>query len=137
VGGGGARTGRAHAHITASRAARGGRCTGHGTSEPAIRIRRGPRESRDDAHVPWRELPPAESHGEAFEPAPRPGELEPIADLARYTTSIAADDLDEVCAWLGYDKINLAADAIRRRCGQSGAHSRRIGYRAPCSPHAG
>jgi pimeloyl-ACP methyl ester carboxylesterase len=33
--------------------------------------------------------------------------LERRADLAKYTTSIAADDLDDVRAWLGYDKINL------------------------------
>jgi pimeloyl-ACP methyl ester carboxylesterase len=29
------------------------------------------------------------------------------ADLTKYTTSIAMDDLDEVRAWLGYDRINL------------------------------
>jgi pimeloyl-ACP methyl ester carboxylesterase len=34
-------------------------------------------------------------------------ELEKRADLTRYTTSIAMDDLDDVRAWLGYDKINL------------------------------
>jgi pimeloyl-ACP methyl ester carboxylesterase len=34
-------------------------------------------------------------------------ELDQIADLTQYTTSIAADDLDEVRAWLGYDQINL------------------------------
>ena len=33
--------------------------------------------------------------------------LEPRADLTKYTTSIAIDDLDDVRAWLGYDKINL------------------------------
>jgi pimeloyl-ACP methyl ester carboxylesterase len=33
--------------------------------------------------------------------------LEPRADLTKYTTSIAMDDLDEVRAWLGYDRINL------------------------------
>jgi len=33
--------------------------------------------------------------------------LEQRADLTKYTTSIAMDDLDEVRAWLGYDKINL------------------------------
>src|SRR5262249_30791551 len=31
--------------------------------------------------------------------------LEKKADLTRYVTSIAMDDLDEVRAWLGYDKI--------------------------------
>ena len=34
-------------------------------------------------------------------------ELEPKADLTLYTTTIAADDMDEVRAALGYDKINL------------------------------
>ena len=33
--------------------------------------------------------------------------LEHRADLMRYTTSIAMDDLDDVRAWLGYDRINL------------------------------
>ncbi|MFL6505886.1 MAG: alpha/beta fold hydrolase, partial [Candidatus Udaeobacter sp.] len=33
--------------------------------------------------------------------------LEQRADLTKYTTSIATDDLDDVRAWLGYDKINL------------------------------
>jgi pimeloyl-ACP methyl ester carboxylesterase len=33
--------------------------------------------------------------------------LEQRADLTQYTTSIAIDDLDDVRAWLGYDKINL------------------------------
>jgi pimeloyl-ACP methyl ester carboxylesterase len=33
--------------------------------------------------------------------------LEKRADLTKYTTSIAMDDLDEVRAWLGYDRINL------------------------------
>jgi pimeloyl-ACP methyl ester carboxylesterase len=33
--------------------------------------------------------------------------LEQHADLTKYTTSIAMDDLDDVRAWLGYDKINL------------------------------
>ena len=33
--------------------------------------------------------------------------LEQRADLTKYTTSIAMDDLDDVRAWLGYDKINL------------------------------
>src|SRR5262245_30761314 len=34
-------------------------------------------------------------------------ELEKKADLRFYTTSIAMDDLDEVRAWLGYERINL------------------------------
>jgi len=33
--------------------------------------------------------------------------LEQRADLTKYTTSIAMDDLDDVRAWLGYDKINV------------------------------
>jgi pimeloyl-ACP methyl ester carboxylesterase len=33
--------------------------------------------------------------------------LEQRADLTKYTTSIAMDDLDEVRAWLGYNRINL------------------------------
>lgn len=33
--------------------------------------------------------------------------LEQRADLTKYTTSIAMDDLDDVRTWLGYDKINL------------------------------
>jgi len=34
-------------------------------------------------------------------------ELEQRADLTKYTTSIAMDDLDDVRTWLGYDTINL------------------------------
>ena len=34
--------------------------------------------------------------------------LQKVADLTRYTTSIAMDDLDDVRAALGYDTINLA-----------------------------
>jgi pimeloyl-ACP methyl ester carboxylesterase len=34
-------------------------------------------------------------------------DLERKADLTQYTTSIAADDLDDVRAWLGYDRIVL------------------------------
>jgi pimeloyl-ACP methyl ester carboxylesterase len=34
-------------------------------------------------------------------------ELEQRADLTKYTTSIAMDDLDDVRAWLGYERINL------------------------------
>jgi pimeloyl-ACP methyl ester carboxylesterase len=33
--------------------------------------------------------------------------LEQRADLTQYTTSIAMDDLDDVRAWLGYDRVNL------------------------------
>ena len=34
--------------------------------------------------------------------------LEQHADLTQYTTSIAMDDLDDVRAWLGYERINLS-----------------------------
>src|SRR5205814_9642382 len=34
-------------------------------------------------------------------------ELEQRADLTKYTTSIAMDDLDDVRTWLGYARINL------------------------------
>src|SRR5262245_48819190 len=33
--------------------------------------------------------------------------LQQHADLTQYTTSLAMDDLDDVRAWLGYDRINL------------------------------
>lgn len=33
--------------------------------------------------------------------------LEQRADLTQYTTSIAMDDLDDIRAWLGYERINL------------------------------
>ena len=33
--------------------------------------------------------------------------LEQRADLTKYTTPLAMDDLDDVRAWLGYDRINL------------------------------
>jgi len=33
--------------------------------------------------------------------------LEQRADLTKYTTSIVMDDLDDMRAWLGYDRINL------------------------------
>ncbi len=33
--------------------------------------------------------------------------LERVADLTQYTTPVAMDDLDDVRAWLGYDRINL------------------------------
>ena len=46
------------------------------------------------------------------------GELEATSDLTQYTTSIAADDLDEVRAWLGYDKINLTGGSYGTRAAQ-------------------
>lgn len=45
-------------------------------------------------------------------------ELDAIADLTQYTTSVAADDLDEVRAWLGYDKINLQGGSYGTRAAQ-------------------
>ena len=41
--------------------------------------------------------------------------LEQHADLTKYTTSIAMDDLDDVRAWLGYDKINLLGTSYGTR----------------------
>lgn len=41
--------------------------------------------------------------------------LEQRADLTQYTTSIAMDDLDDVRAWLGYDKINLLGGSYGTR----------------------
>jgi pimeloyl-ACP methyl ester carboxylesterase len=46
------------------------------------------------------------------------GELEASSDLTQYTTSIAADDLDEVRGWLGYDKINLTGGSYGTRAAQ-------------------
>src|SRR5437016_5879158 len=44
-------------------------------------------------------------------------ELEKHADLTRYTTSISADDVDEVRAALGYDKINVMGGSYGTREG--------------------
>jgi pimeloyl-ACP methyl ester carboxylesterase len=41
--------------------------------------------------------------------------LERRADLTQYTTSIAMDDLDDVRAWLGYDRINLIGTSYGTR----------------------
>ena len=41
--------------------------------------------------------------------------LEQRADLTQYTTSIAMDDLDDVRAWLGYDRINLFGESYGTR----------------------
>ncbi|HET9620371.1 MAG TPA: alpha/beta fold hydrolase [Kofleriaceae bacterium] len=56
-------------------------------------------------------------------------ELERDADLTQYTTSIAADDFDEVRAWLGYDRIDLEGGSYGTRMAQvylrrHGAHVR-------------
>jgi pimeloyl-ACP methyl ester carboxylesterase len=45
-------------------------------------------------------------------------ELDKIADLTQYTTSIAADDVDAVRDWLGYDKINLEGGSYGTRAAQ-------------------
>lgn len=45
-------------------------------------------------------------------------ELEKIADLELYTTSIAADDLDEARAFLGYQRINLEGGSYGTRMAQ-------------------
>jgi pimeloyl-ACP methyl ester carboxylesterase len=44
--------------------------------------------------------------------------LEKRADLRLYTTALAADDLDEVRAWLGYDKVNLHGGSYGTRLAQ-------------------
>src|SRR5437773_1014762 len=41
--------------------------------------------------------------------------LEKRVDLTQYTTSIAMDDLDDVRAWLGYDRINLFGSSYGTR----------------------
>jgi pimeloyl-ACP methyl ester carboxylesterase len=40
-------------------------------------------------------------------------------DLTRYTTTAAVDDFDEVCAWLGYDKVNLVGSSYGTRTAQT------------------
>lgn len=42
-------------------------------------------------------------------------ELEARADLTKYLTSIAVDDLDEVRRWLGYSKLNLMGGSYGTR----------------------
>jgi pimeloyl-ACP methyl ester carboxylesterase len=44
--------------------------------------------------------------------------LEKAADLRFYTTALAADDFNEVRAWLGYDKINLWGGSYGTRMAQ-------------------
>lgn len=56
-------------------------------------------------------------------------QLERKADLKLYTTTIAIDDLDEVRAGLGYDKINISGGSYGTRAGLTyikahGAHVR-------------
>lgn len=45
-------------------------------------------------------------------------ELEKKADLTLYSTAWGADDLDDVRAWLGYDKINLSGGSYGTRMAQ-------------------
>jgi pimeloyl-ACP methyl ester carboxylesterase len=45
-------------------------------------------------------------------------ELAGKADLTLYTTALAADDLDEVRAWLGYGKVNLHGGSYGTRLAQ-------------------
>ncbi len=44
--------------------------------------------------------------------------LERVADLTLYTTPIAMDDLDDVRAWLGYDRIDLDGGSYGTRAAQ-------------------
>lgn len=55
-------------------------------------------------------------------------QLEPKADLKLYTTTIAADDLDDVRAALGYERINVIGGSYGTRAAQVylKLHSRRV-----------
>src|SRR5947209_3456358 len=44
--------------------------------------------------------------------------LEKVADLTLYTTPVAMDDLDDVRAWLGYDRIDLVGGSYGTRAAQ-------------------
>jgi pimeloyl-ACP methyl ester carboxylesterase len=48
--------------------------------------------------------------------------LEKVADLRFYTTPLAADDFNQVRAWLGYDKINLWGGSYGTRMAQVYLH---------------
>jgi pimeloyl-ACP methyl ester carboxylesterase len=66
-------------------------------------------------------------------------ELEKKADLKQYTTSIAADDLDEVRQALGYDKINVFGGSYGTRAAlvylrQHGDHVRTLTLEAVAPP---
>ncbi|MGA2979908.1 MAG: alpha/beta hydrolase [Terriglobales bacterium] len=66
-------------------------------------------------------------------------ELEKKADLTQYTTSIAADDLDEVRQALGYDKINVFGGSYGTQAGlvylrRHGDHVRSITLEGVASP---
>jgi pimeloyl-ACP methyl ester carboxylesterase len=71
---------------------------GTGSSNP---LNCPPTGSREDMRGYFRDVFPAESIKSCR------AQLEKIADLKLYTTSIAMDDLDEVRAALGYDRIDL------------------------------
>ena len=60
-------------------------------------------------------------------------ELEKRADLTKYTTSIAMDDLDDVRAWLGYDQINLLGGIVWN-AGGTGLYAAASGARAQRDP---
>jgi pimeloyl-ACP methyl ester carboxylesterase len=66
-------------------------------------------------------------------------QLEQTADLTQYTTSIFADDLDEVRAALGYEKIDIFGTSYGTRAAlvylrQHGNHVRTIGLEGVVSP---
>ncbi|WP_158820426.1 alpha/beta hydrolase [Granulicella sp. S156] len=66
-------------------------------------------------------------------------QLEQTADLTQYTTSIFADDLDEVRAALGYEKIDVFGTSYGTRAAlvylrQHGKHVRTIGLEGVVSP---
>jgi pimeloyl-ACP methyl ester carboxylesterase len=66
-------------------------------------------------------------------------QLEQTADLTQYTTSIFADDLDEVREALGYEKINVFGTSYGTRAAlvylrQHGKHVRTIGLEGVLSP---
>ncbi len=66
-------------------------------------------------------------------------ELEKKADLRQYTTSIFADDLDEVRQAMGYDKINLFGGSYGTRAGlvylrRHGDHVRTIALEGVAPP---
>ena len=66
-------------------------------------------------------------------------QLEHTADLTQYTTSIFADDLDEVRAALGYDKIDVFGTSYGTRAAlvylrRHGNHVRTIGLEGVVSP---
>jgi pimeloyl-ACP methyl ester carboxylesterase len=66
-------------------------------------------------------------------------QLAQTADLTQYTTSILADDLDDVRAALGYEKIDVFGTSYGTRAAlvyllQHGKHVRTIGLEGVVSP---